>query len=172
MSKTQFEEDFGIDLSSPNLDIVKAVEVAIEIEKMGKQFYEYYAEKADPEARMFLEFLAKEKEKHIEILKELRASLKLRNAWIELKQDREIEGMLENLQVFKEKLEIKVESVDMIMKCIENEKKTREFYERLAENVKSEEGRKFFQALAKWEDSHYKLLGRILKASTSFSMEM
>ncbi len=169
--KTQFEEDYGIDLSSPNLDISKAVEVAIEIEKMGKQFYEHHAEKADSETKRFLDFLAREEEKHINILENLRKSLQERNAWTEVKQDGKIEEMISRIDTFRKNQKAGQSSVSAIIDSIEREKETRNFYLRLAENLKNEEGRRFFRSLAEWEQSHYELLSGILEAETEFRME-
>ena len=169
--KTQFEEDYGIDLSAPNLDISKAIEVAIEIEKMGKQFYEHHAEKADSETRRFLEFLAREEEKHINILENLRKSLQERNVWTEVKQDGKIEEMIDRLETFKKNQKTKPSAVSAVIQSIEREKETRDFYLRLAENLKNEEGKRFFKSLAEWEQSHYELLSGILESETDFRME-
>ncbi len=170
--KTQFEVDFGLDLSSPDIDVVRAVETAIEIEKLGKQFYEHHARASDPVNRKFMEFLAREEGKHIDQLERLRVNLKTEGKWIEIERDREIENVAEEVRsvAFPAGRAAK-EGVDAVIAAIGREKEIRNFYLRLAENLKEGKGKEFFRALADWEQAHYEFLSAILAEETRFRME-
>jgi rubrerythrin len=169
--RTQFEKDFKIDLSRKNFNILRAVEVGMKIEKMGKQFYELNAKKLDPETRAFFEFLAKEELKHLNLLKKLRVRLLEKAGWFDLKEDREVYKWLDRVDAFKKKLSKKSTGVEPIILSIENEKKTRDYYQRLADNLEDPEGKEFFLALARWEATHFELLSGILEAETEFRMQ-
>jgi rubrerythrin len=171
VERTQFEKDFRIDLSSKNLNILKAVEVGIKIEKMGKQFYDLNAKKVDSETRAFFEFLSKEEVKHLNLLKKLRVRLLEDAGFFDLKEDREIFKWLDRVDAFKKKLSKKSTGVEPIMLSMENEKKTRDFYQRLSDNLEDPEGKEFFLALARWEGTHFELLSGILEAETQFRMQ-
>ena len=171
VDKTQFEIDFKINLDSKNLNIIKAVEVGIKIEQMGRQFYELNAKKVDPETRQFFEFLAREEIKHMNLLEKLRVRLLEKSGFFDLKEDREVYKWLERVDAFKEKLSSKATGVEPIRISMENEKKTRDYYQKLAENIEDPEGKEFFLALARWEGTHYELLNGILEAETEFRME-
>ena len=153
MDKIAFEEEFHVDLDSSNLDIVKAVEVGIEIEKRGEKYYFENAEKVhDEELKRFLEFLGKQEIEHFEILGRLKQSLQENNNWIKTDE------RLEHPEIFQKGKapEIKKDSEDLeiLMHALEVEKQTRDYYKKLADNIDDPSGKHFFETLVNFEQSH------------------
>lgn len=153
MEKTKFEQDYNIDLDAPNLDVVKGVEVGIEIEKMGRDYYFESAEKVhDEELKRFLEFLGGQEVEHFNILNELKKSLQERGQWIETTE------RIEKPEIFQrgKPPEIKEgsEDLEILMHALEVEKQTRDYYRKFAENISDERGRHFFEKLADFEQGH------------------
>ena len=51
------------------------------------------------------------------------------------------------------------------------EKKTRDFYLKFANNVKTPQGRAFFLSLADWEKTHYEMLSGLYNAESYVRLE-
>ena len=153
MDDTKFEQEFGVDLDGPNLDIVKAVQVGIDVEKRGELYYFEGAKKvSDPELKRFLEFLAKQEIEHFEILTRLKQSLQESKNWIETTQ------RLEHPEIFQKGKEPVIkegsEDLEILMHALEVEKQTRDYYQKFADNIEDEKGKNFFKKMADFEQSH------------------
>lgn len=177
MAQTDFEKEFGVDLSSANLEVVKAIEIALKVEKRGKGFYSSNAtRKENLLVRPFLEFLSGEEDKHIAMLSELTSSLKKSGKWTKpYDYTREVKQMLFDLEVFRGKKargQIKEScSLSVILRGMEMEKGLVDYYSKLSANLKDKEGKAFFKALSGWEESHFKLLKGIHEMSDDFRMQ-
>jgi rubrerythrin len=175
-SKTAFEAEFDIDLSSRNLDVSRGIEISLQIEKKGRDFYAENARKIqNMEIKRFIEFLAGEEDKHIALLTALRESLKGRGAWIDASESKEtLHSILEDLRVFKGKAHKDIREagdVTVILNALKTEKDLVEFYEKFAHHIKDQGGKKFFLRLADWERTHYQLLEGIYESITFFRMQ-
>lgn len=174
--RTGFETEFGIDLSSKNLNVVRGIEVSLEIEKRGREFYAHNARKIQNIGiKRFIEFLAREEDKHISLLKELKHSLVGGGIWIEAGENKKtLHSVLERLRVFKATAGRDVREagdVTVILNALKTEKDLVEFYEKFAHHVKDSGGKKFFLKLADWERTHYQLLDGIYDSITFFRMQ-
>ncbi len=175
-SRTAFEKEFSIDLASKNLDVSKGIEISLRVEEEGREFYASNARRIqNMEIKRFIEFLAGEETKHIELLKELREALKSRKAWIKASENKEnLDRILEDLRVFKAKAASHVREtadVAILLDALKTEKDLVEFYEKFAHHIKDPEGKKFFLRLADWERTHYQLLNGIYESITFFRMQ-
>jgi rubrerythrin len=174
--KTAFEKKFGISLSSGNIDIKRGISISLEIEGEGKKFYVRNARKIQNiEIKRFIEFLAHEEGKHIEILKELRSSIMKNGAWIDASENPKIlQKILDDLRVFKAKSGEDVREtgdVAILLDALKTEKDMVEFYEKFSRYVRDPGGKKFFLKLADWERTHYQLLEGIYNSITFFRMK-
>jgi rubrerythrin len=167
--KTQFEREFGVDLDAPNLDVVKAVQVGIDIEKTGEKFYFSSAKKAGDDLRKFLEFLGKQETEHLQLLSELEASLQQRGHWIKATEK------LERPEIFKAGKAPHVTSrsgdLEILMHALEAEKKSRDYYGRFAEHIKDPTGRHFFTKLADFEQGHASMIEAMIDIRSESSIE-
>jgi rubrerythrin len=173
---TGFEKEFGINLSAKNLDVNRGIDIALKVEKDGFRFFTDNAKKIQNiEIKRFIEFLAGEEMKHIAILKELKVSLKKRQAWVDVAEDPNIlNKILEDLRVFKGKAGREIREagdVTILLNALKIEKDLVEYYEKFAHNVKDSGGKKFFLKLADWERTHYQLLEGIYESITFFRMQ-
>jgi rubrerythrin len=167
MEPTQFEKEFGIDLSSPKLDVIRGIEVGIEIEKRGIEFYSEQAGKPrHAPVRSFFEFMAGQEREHARMLSELKDSLKERNEWTDLKS-----GSADAKNAGRFFVKGKFSELDSILSAMKTEKATSDFYSRFSENLREKKGKEFFRKLAEWERRHYDMLNSIFEQSTEFRME-
>lgn len=148
-----YEKEFHLDLDSPSLDVVKAVEAGIEIERRGEQYYFDSAKKvSDPELKRFLEFLGKQEIEHFNILSKLKKSLKEEGNWIQTTES------LEQPQIFQRGRPPKInegsEDLEVLMHALDVEKETRDYYRKFAQNIDDPTGRHFFEKLADFEQGH------------------
>ena len=174
--KTAFEKEFSIDLSSKDLNVSRGIEIALEVETRGREFYSRNARKIQNiEIKRFIEFLAGEEAKHIALIRELKESLKKRCTWIEAYESPKVmRSVLEDLRVFRGKAGKDVREagdVTIILNALKTEKDLVEFYEKFAQHIKDRGGKNFFLRLADWERTHYQLLDGIYKSITFFRMQ-
>jgi rubrerythrin len=170
---TDVEKEFRINLSEPSFDIAKGIEVAIAIEERAHKFYSEKAKKASEPLRPFFRFMAQQELEHESILDSLKKMLAQSKLWVALPPS-QIEGPIKNLAAFKKQAASGKEStgdLEALMIAMANEKKTREFYMKFANTIKSPEGRKFFFDLAEWEKKHYDMLSGIYHASSYERLE-
>lgn len=159
MEKTKFEMEFGIDLSSPNLDVIKGIDAGIKIEENGIEFYSEQAQKATHEAmRIFFGFMANQEKEHVTLLNELKKSLAEKKEWIDL----EYEHPNKPDEFFRKGEE---PELNAMLAAMETEKESANFYTRFAHAVGDEKGRSFFMKLAEWEQIHYNILNAIVGQS-------
>ena len=160
MEDTKFEQEFDVDLDGPNLDVVKAVEAGIAIEKRGEEYYFSSAKRvSNEEIRRFLEFLGKQETEHYEILNRLKQSLQESGNWIETDEK------LEHPEIFqKGNPDIKEgsEDLEILMHALEVEKQTRDYYQKFAENIDDQTGKHFFEKLADFEQGHADMIKEMM----------
>jgi rubrerythrin len=171
---TDIEKEFRINVSAPDFDITRGIEVGIQIEERAHRFYSEQARKAGGPLQSFFRFMAEQELQHAGILDSLKKSLAQSGLWARLPQSM-VEGPLRSLSAFKKhpgnEHQDNVAEIQALMTAMQNEKKTREFYLRLASAVKSAEGKKFFMDLAEWERKHYEMLSGIYNASSYTRLE-
>ena len=171
---TDIEKEFRINVSSPDFDIVRGIEVAIEIELRGRKFYSEAARKVSGPLQPFFRFLAEQEREHETDLNELKGSLKAAKAWIKLPAT-QVQEPLKDFSAFRKhpgnEHTDSTGDVQAILAAMKMEKQTREFYIKLADSAKKPEGRSFFTSLADWEKGHYELLSGLYNAETYTRLE-
>ncbi|CAB49843.1 ferritin family protein [Pyrococcus abyssi] len=132
--------------------VVDALALALEVEKAELKFYLEMAKIAREEkARKMFLFLANEELEHWKIFEE-----KLIEALLRHCEKPNIDE--EALEKLTPKMEGEVSEIKAVEVGMMQEKKTWEFYEKLAEEVEDEEVKKTLKELAKVEEGHYELL--------------
>ena len=150
-------------ISSGNRDdLVKGLGTAESIEQESIAFYTTWAQKAkNMEMKKFFEFMAGQEKGHLEAIGKLKASIGEKGEWDipELQKA--------DFKVFTEKDWDKGEqdAVTAVLFALWKEREAREFYLSAAANVKDESARKFFEALAEFEQGHADMLGEYIEES-------
>ncbi|MCX6776319.1 MAG: hypothetical protein NT130_05740 [Candidatus Micrarchaeota archaeon] len=157
-----FEEFFG----SKSIDVVKGVAIGIELEKKSIEYYSGKSKNIESkELVKLLKFITEEEVNHLKQLETLKQSLMKNRTWI----GPEKLGKPEGPKLYSEGVSpmIREDSGDVgiLLGAIRAEEEAREFYEEFSRRIKDEKGRKFFQRLVEFEQSHYNLFDGILKSS-------
>jgi rubrerythrin len=162
---TRFEKEFGIDLSSPNPNVIRGIDIGIEIEKRGIQFYSEQAQRIQNTIiKDLFEFLAEQERDHLNTLSGLKNSLIEKKQWIDI----EHEQIRKPKELFEEG---ESSEMDVILTAMRTEKDTSDFYMRMSQIMDDDKGKKFFMKLAEWENIHYDTLNAIFEQSNEFRME-
>jgi len=141
-------------------DKLKILQDALGIELNGIELYKVAAEKTeDEQAKDFFRFLSKEEEKHFNTLKEW---------YIEITKGKAPEIRLEEMEKpaykrifsdeFRKNLKGKNFEYSVLNTGMILEKNSIEFYHRQSEEAETDEEKKLFKALEKWESQHYQML--------------
>ena len=156
MNLQEFEKKMNAFLKGNDIDIAKGIELGIDVEKAGIKFYTEKQKIIREKSAIYLfKFLAAEEEYHLKLLSKLKESLKKKNQWIEIK---------EKIIFSSKKKEIDENSgdINIILVAMRAERDSQKLYSGMAEKVKDAAGRKFFEALADFEQGHFELLDGIL----------
>jgi rubrerythrin len=157
-----FEEFFN----SGSIDVIKGVDIAINLEK---ESIEYYNEKLDKmessDAANLLKFIAREEVTHLKELEALRENLTKNRPWITADKL----GKPHATEIYREKNlpAIREDSGDVgiLLGAARAEEEARNFYEEFSKRIGDEKGKAFFMRLAEFEQTHYQLFSGILEAS-------
>ena len=157
-----FEEFFGLG----SIDIAKGVEIAIDLEKKSIDYYTEKSKKMESkDVASLLRFIAKEETTHLKELETLKQNLAKKKGWISADKLGEPQGP----KLYEESGSPAVREdsgdVGILLGAARAEREARDFYEEFSRTIKDEKGRKFFQKLAEFEQTHYDLFDGILKAS-------
>jgi len=156
-----FEEFVG----SGSSDVIKGVEIGVDLEKKS---VEYYTEKSKKmksrDVALLLEFIAKEEAGHLKQLEALKHSL-AKKRWISADKLGKPGGPKLYAKVKSPTISDESGDVGILLGAARAEREARDFYEDFSRKIKDENGRKFFQRLAEFEQSHYELFNGILKSS-------
>jgi len=165
---TDIEAEFKVDLSSPDFDVIKGIEVAMTIEERGRKFYSEASRKVSAPLQPFMKFMAEQEREHYNDLFDLKASLSAMNLWANKIDPMEVAKSVAGLQAFRNVRAAKkmTGDIESLLKAMNMEKQTREFYEKFAASVKSAEGKAFFRALADWEKRHYEMVSGMYNAAS------
>ena len=162
--KTDIEKEFGVDLDSKNLEIIKGIEAGIRIEEKNSLFYSHMTEALhNHELIHFFRFLSEEKDLQKKILEKVKKSLEEKDEWIKLEYDYgDLDDAFQKAESLREKkLRMDAGDVDIITNAMKNEEKARFFYEKFA-GVLRGEGNDFFRILSEREERHHDLLSEML----------
>ncbi len=170
MDDTKFEQEFHVDLDAPNLDVVKAVDAGMEIEKRGTDYYFDSAKKvSDEELKRFLEFLGKQEIEHYNILNKLKQSLQETGKWMETTES------LEKPQIFQKGKTPNItegsEDLEALMHALGVENETRDYYRKFAENIDDPTGKHFFEKLADFEQGHADMIQAMMDIRSESHIE-
>ncbi|UCH90104.1 MAG: ferritin family protein [Thermoplasmata archaeon] len=141
---------------------IKAIRTAIEIEIVGLETFQKYAEQTKSEAgkKVFLQ-LAKDEKRHREILEDQLNKLTEGKPWEDVEiPASEIEQVVPKLRerAVETKGEAGAGEIDALNAALDLEKRASEFFREKAEQAEEPEAKALFLRLAEWEDSHYDLI--------------
>ncbi|NIM45697.1 MAG: hypothetical protein GTO54_08765 [Nitrososphaeria archaeon] len=160
---TIFDEYF----KSKDLDIVRGLTIAIELEIKSRNYYQAKSSEVKNQAgKILLRFLADEELEHMKVLDQVKRKLVASNKWIEIGETSLRE--MERPRIFEGKpTEPRVEAnsadEDILLVAMSAELRAEEYYSKMSEKVEDVEGRGFFQTLAKFEREHYEMIKELLE---------
>ena len=140
---------------------LEALQFAIQMEIDGKEYYQKASQESDNKlGKELFQWLAAEEEKHRQRFEEIFNAIKSRKTW----QDVDVQhGWGERLKtLFAEAMKTADANIsahqaehDAIVKAMDMENKTHDFYKSQGEKAIYDAERKFYQALAAEEQGHY-----------------
>jgi len=143
-------------------DIARGLGTAESIEQESIAFYTTWAQKAkNLEMKKFFEFMVDQEKGHLEAIGKLKASIAEKGEW----QVPELQKT--DFKVFTEKDWDKGEqgAVTAVLFALWKEREAREFYYSISANVTDANAKKFFEALAEFEQDHADMLGEYVEES-------
>ena len=142
---------------------IEQLEMAMQIEREGREFYLKAAERTrDERGKSLWKSLARDEVLHLEHLIEQRRSLVEEGQWASFGMD----GLkhlltLEIPRIFPETveaIEADTDEVKALETAIEIEIKARQLYEELAEKTAHPRGKALYEDLTRWEEEHRRIL--------------
>lgn len=157
-----FEEFFG----SESIDVMRGIEIGIELENKSIKFYEEKSKKVLSAAAMnLLKFVVMEEVNHLKMLEMVKESISKKKGWISAEKL----GKPQGPKLYEEGAEPKIdetsEDASILLSATKVEVEARDFYVKFSERISDKAGKKFFQRLAEFEQSHYDLFDSILEVS-------
>ncbi len=157
-----FEEFF----TSGSIDVMKGVEVGIELEKKSIAFYgEKSAKLENKAAAGLLKFIESEEVNHLKQLEKLKQNLAKKKGWVSAEKL----GKPQGPKLYSNGVEPKIEEgsgdFSILLAASRAEAEARDFYEELSQKITDKEGSIFFKRLSEFEQTHYDLFNGILEAS-------
>jgi rubrerythrin len=143
-------------------EVKEAIQIAIQLEKDGRQFFEKAAEETKNELgkKMFLK-LASDEVRHLVTFEKMFKSLADPKTWKELLKEA---PPRERMPYFSEKAESRspVEKgageVEALRQALEVERKAIDFFKKVAEQAGDPEASRIFETIAQEEVTHYDLI--------------
>lgn len=146
-------------LKSKDLNIVRGLTIAIELEMKSRQYYQSKMnEIKNQTGRSLLSFLANEELAHLKILEDVKQKMEGNKKWIEIKEinPREIpKPRLFDGKQTEPRIEFASNDRDILLAAMNAERKSEEYYARMSSRTKDLKGKGFFETLARFEKDHY-----------------
>jgi rubrerythrin len=157
-----FDEFF----TSGSIDIMKGIEIGIELEKKSIAFYAEKSAKLENKAAAgLLKFMEGEEVNHLKQLEKLKQSMEKKKGWISADKL----GKPEGPKLYEKGVEPKIEEgsgdFSILLAASRAEAVARDFYEEFSQKIPDKEGSRFFKRLSEFEQTHYDLFSGILEAS-------
>ena len=154
-------------LKSKDLNIVRGLTIAIELEMKSRNYYQTKSnEMKNLNGKILLSFLANEELSHLKMLERVKRNLEASNKWIEIEEitPREMgkPRLFEGKQT-EPKIKATSSDKDILLAAMSAERKSEEYYHRMSQKIKDVKGKDLFQTLAKFERTHYKTIRELLK---------
>lgn len=144
---------------------LEALEIAMNTEKRGREFYRRVAKETDyAKARQMFLSLAEDEIEHLNWLQAQRDSLLSKGEWLPYEAppahiQEEGPPIFSDEQV-KENVGKYRSELPVLRLGLEMEERSRAFYARAAQETEAEQGKAMFSRLAAWETSHWEILKR------------
>lgn len=116
-------------------------------------------------AANLIKFIASEEVNHLEQLTGLKETLGSKKGWVSAEKLGKPQGPKLYEKGFEPKVDENSEDASILLAAARAEIEARDFYLRFSEKISDVTGKKFFQRLAEFEQSHYDLFDGILEAS-------
>jgi rubrerythrin len=160
------EKMFDEFFTSGSIDVVKGVEIGIELEKKSIAFYREKSKNLENKAAAdLLKFIETEEASHLKHLEMLKQNLIKKKGWVSADKL----GKPEGPRLYEKGVEPKIEEgskdFSVLLAAARAEAEARNFYEEFSQKIPDKEGSKFFKKLAEFEQTHYDLFNGILEAS-------
>ena len=145
------------------MEFKEAVKTALENEKKGRQMYLEFVENAQNNVtKKTFEYLAGEELRHIEKIKEIAGTLGSDDIKVPDLGEASLDDMKRIFGVavkeFDSQIEPNSDDIEAHKMAMDFEKKSSEYYRKLAEETADENMKLFFNALTDEEDKHYELI--------------
>ncbi len=142
------------------MNISEALQIAIEGEIEGREFYRMLARKTeDKKAKRVFMDLSADEDMHLHFLRGLHKTLTGKEGKLpELPRIREIDDPESPIFTREFKELVKKEELSALSKGMKLELESVEFYKKMARETDDEKLKELFKYLAEWEMSHYEML--------------
>jgi rubrerythrin len=154
-------------LQSKELNIVRGLSIAMELEIKSRTYYQTKSSDIKSQTgKALLRFLANEELSHIKIVERAIKNLKANNKWIEIKEIKPSEMAKPRLFEGKQtepRIETSSSDKDLLLAAMTAERKSEEYYQRMAEGINDIKGKTFFETLAEFEKTHYNTIRELLE---------
>jgi len=139
---------------------IEAIKMAIQMEKDGRAFYEEAAKKTENKlGKKMFETLAKDEIEHLNTFQKMFDKITGTGEWREIAQDSPKKG---KVPIFEEEIQKKGDvnptELDALRTAMDNERKSIDFYNNVAEETEDPLGKKIFTKIREEEKYHYDLL--------------
>jgi len=144
---------------------LEALEIALNTEKRGREFYRRVANETDyPEARQMFLYLVEDEVEHLNWLQAQRDSLLSKGEWLLCRAppahiQKEGPPIFSDEQV-KENVGKYRSELPVLRLGLEMEESSHAFYAKAARETKDDQGKAMFSRLADWERTHWEILKR------------
>lgn len=145
-------------MTEQNLDLMDAIEIAMEAERQAAAFYADAAKKTETLGKGLLEKLAEFERHHYDILADLKKSLRDQGAFIGYEGRELTIPAPSEVQVNAEP--DKMSMMGIITTALDIERQAEERYAALAEQTGDPDGQAMFKRLAKEEHKHHDILSK------------
>jgi len=145
--------------------VLEAVEIAMNTEERGREFYQRVANETDyPEARQMFLSLGEDEVEHLNWLQAQRNSLLSKGEWLPYRAppahiQKEGPPIFSDEQV-KENVGKYRSELPVLRLGLEMEESSHAFYAKAARETEDERGKAMFSRLADWERTHWEMLKR------------
>jgi len=157
-----FEQEHGVSVPRDKF-VDEAIETAIKAEQEDGMVYADAAAKASNyRVKDLLAWLAGEEERHAAALSALKNCLKNAGRWVEGGQEIRGRPPLPNLPR-DEKQRVSKDELRILISAMKAEKKSIDYYSKLAKKARQEAAKTFFKKLAEYEEEHYDKLDSLFE---------
>jgi rubrerythrin len=162
-------DDFKEFATTQDETIVLGITIGLELEGQSRSFYQSLLRKLPPDTAFILKLLANEELDHLKTLLAFKTALQKNDRWMNLNPQQA--RRIRRPRLYEGKggvpfIEADASAQDIVLASMRAEKRTEQFYKRVAQKARDPRAKAFFAVLANFERGHYALLKGVLETVT------